>query len=150
VGWGGELGSGFPAATASHLAPEEVLRNVSHPRRILVVEDDDDIRLLLTELLAAEGYETRGASDGPQALELAESWGPDVVLLDLVLPSMDGWVFLGKLRASTTTIRPAVVVLSAKTLGPEDWAELPGTAVVTKPFDVDALMDAVNQAVKTR
>jgi CheY-like chemotaxis protein len=123
---------------------------VSDARRILVVEDDDDIRQLLTELLAAEGYEVRGASDGPQALELAESWGPHVVLLDLVLPSMDGRVFLGKLRATTTTIRPAVVVLSAKTLGPEERAELPGAAVVAKPFDVDALMDAVNQAVSTR
>jgi DNA-binding response OmpR family regulator len=123
---------------------------VSHARRILVVEDDDDIRQLLTELFAAEGYEARGASDGPQALELAESWGPDVVLLDLVLPSMDGRVFLGRLRASTTTIRPAVVVLSAKTIGPDELAELPDAAVVAKPFDVDALMDAVNQAVRTR
>ena len=123
---------------------------MSHARRILVVEDDDDIRQLLTELLAAEGYETRGAADGPQGLDLAESWGPDVVLLDLVLPTMDGRVFLGELRERATRIRPAVVVLSAKTLGPEEKAQLPDTAVVAKPFDVDALLAAVNQAAAAR
>ena len=123
---------------------------MSHAQRILVVEDDDDIRLLLTELLAAEGYETRGAPDGPQGLDLAESWGPDVVLLDLVLPTMDGRAFLGELRERATKIRPAVVVLSAKTLGPEEKAELPGAAVVAKPFDVDRLLEAVNQAATAR
>jgi CheY-like chemotaxis protein len=121
---------------------------VSHARRILVVEDDDDIRQLLTELLAAEGYDTRGAADGPEGLDLAESWVPDVVLLDLVLPTMDGRAFLIKLRESATTIRPAVVVLSAKTLQPEERAELPDTAVVAKPFDVDTLLAAVNNAVE--
>ena len=123
---------------------------MSHAQRILVVEDDDDIRLLLTELLAAEGYEARGAADGPQGLDMAESWGPDVVLLDLVLPTMDGRVFLGKLRERATRIRPAVVVLSAKTLGPEEKAELPDTEVVAKPFDVDTLLAAVNQAAMAR
>jgi CheY-like chemotaxis protein len=123
---------------------------VSHAPRILVVEDDDDIRQLLTELLAAEGYETLGAADGPQGLDLAESWGPDVVLLDLVLPTMDGRAFLGKLREGPPKIRPAVVVLSAKTLGPEEKAELPDTAVVAKPFDVDTLIETVNQAAMAR
>ena len=122
---------------------------MSSVRRILVVEDDDDIRLLLTELLAAEGYETRGAADGPQGLALAENWGPDVVLLDLVLPTMDGRLFFGKLRENAA-IRPAVVVLSAKTLGADERAELPGASVVAKPFDVDALLSAVNEAVGAR
>ena len=122
---------------------------MSHARRILVVEDDDDIRQLLTELLAAEGYETRGASDGPQGLDVAESWGPDVVLLDLVLPTMDGQTFLGKLR-QRATLRPAVVVLSAKSLGPDERAELPDAAVVAKPFDVETLLAAVSDAVGAR
>jgi CheY-like chemotaxis protein len=111
---------------------------VSHARRILVVEDDHDIRQLLTELLAAEGYETRGASDGPEALALVEGWWPDVVILEPRLPNGDRRSIVGKPSASSSRTRTAA--LSAGSL------RLDCSVVLTRPFDVDALMAALESA----
>jgi two-component system chemotaxis response regulator CheY len=63
---------------------------------ILVVEDDDDVREAVVEVLRAEGYETRGAANGQEALQALESTGerPELILLDLMMPVMDGWDFL--------------------------------------------------------
>jgi CheY-like chemotaxis protein len=111
---------------------------VSYARRILVVEDDDDIRELLTDLLAAEGYEARGASDGPHAIAVVADWWPDMVLLDPRLPAGDRRSVVGKLIATSGAVRPTE--LSAGSL------KLDCAVVLSRPFDVDALMAALETA----
>jgi signal transduction histidine kinase len=72
----------------------------AHPgRRILVVDDNRDAAASLAELLSADGYHTRLAHDGATAVELAESWGPTIVLLDIGLPRLDGYEAARRIRA---------------------------------------------------
>ena len=74
---------------------------------ILVVDDDDAIRLVLRIELVAEGHEVVEAGDGREALARLDEWHPDVVLLDLMMPVMDGWEVLHALEAMTD--RPPVL-----------------------------------------
>ena len=61
--------------------------------RVLVVDDDFEFRNAIAEALGHLGWEVRGSATGGEALGLLRSWPPDVILLDLVLPAMDGWAF---------------------------------------------------------
>ena len=80
-------------------------------QKILIVEDEANIAQLLHLYLEKEGYETQIASDGGKAVELFRSFAPDLVLLDIMLPVMDGWSVLGKIRSESKT---PVIMLTAK------------------------------------
>ena len=79
-------------------------------KRVLVVDDERDIRLLLKETLAMEGYETDLAADGAEAVRLLEN-GPDLILLDICLPDMDGYQVCRDIRSRTDA---PIVFLSAR------------------------------------
>jgi two-component system alkaline phosphatase synthesis response regulator PhoP len=83
------------------------------PKRILVVDDEQDIIDLLKYNLEAEGYEIISATDGLQALELAQS-SPDLIILDVMLPGKDGWEVIRQLRQSENTKHIPVIFLTAK------------------------------------
>jgi CheY-like chemotaxis protein len=68
-------------------------------RRILVVDDSQDVTLMMSELLAMLGHDVRAANDGPTALAIADEFAPDLVLLDLGMPEMDGYEVAQRLRA---------------------------------------------------
>jgi DNA-binding response OmpR family regulator len=113
---------------------------------ILVVDDDPAIRLLLRMELSAEGNEVVEASDGEEALERIEASAPDLVLLDLMMPGVDGWHVLRRLQGRD---EPPVIVISAKPASGTHVVEtlqLGALDYVPKPFDaghVTALVDAV-------
>jgi len=127
------------------------------PPRILAVDDDPDLLLLIRSALQGEGHQTLVASDGRAALDLIREEEPDVVLLDLMMPVLDGWGVLRSLADRPT--RPRVIVLSAKTAD-EDIArafELGAAEYVVKPFDparllgtVREVLDLTDQQVTTR
>lgn len=73
-------------------------RNRPAARRVLVVDDNDDARFLLAGLLASHGYEVESAGEADAALELAETFRPQVVVLDIGLPGIDGWELARRLR----------------------------------------------------
>lgn len=107
----------------------EVLRKhqcVYKPCRVLLVEDDPEARSLLKSLLAKEGCEIDEAGDGAQALCAVAGNKPDLILLDLLLPNMDGFEFASELRKNEEWRRIPVIVLTAKDLSPEDRARLNG------------------------
>ena len=109
------------------------------PRRVLVVDDNRDIRELLVELLAAEGYAVAGAEDGRRALAEARANRPDVILLDLMMPVMSGWEFReAQLRDPDLADVPVVVVSAFD-------AALDGAAVLRKPFLVEDVLDTVQR-----
>jgi two-component system copper resistance phosphate regulon response regulator CusR len=117
------------------------------PPRILAVDDDPDLLLLLRSALQGDGHETIVASNGRVALDLIGEQEPDVVLLDLMMPVLDGWGVLRSLADSP--VRPRVIVLSAKTAD-EDIArafELGATEYVVKPFDPTRLLGTVREVL---
>ena len=80
-------------------------------RKILVVEDDHNISDLIRMYLDKEGFEVQAVFDGGSAVETFRSWQPDMVLLDLMLPVMDGWAVCGKIRESSRT---PIIMITAK------------------------------------
>jgi CheY-like chemotaxis protein len=117
-------------------------------RSVLVVDDDDDIRELVTLLLGDEGYEVRDAANGHEALEILSSWRPGVILLDLMMPLMDGATFLARQQADSALVRiPVIMMSSSKTL--TAGAEVFTVAdVLMKPFDIDMMLSKVSAQVR--
>jgi two-component system, OmpR family, KDP operon response regulator KdpE len=117
--------------------------------RVLVVEDEPDLREIAKIVLEEEGFAVVTASDGKAALEQVLSWKPDVVLLDMGLPVMNGEEFVEALRAEMSE-PPLLIVMSAAGTISERAARLGATACVAKPFDLDDLSAAVRQALDGR
>lgn len=117
------------------------------PARVLVVDDEQNILDLVVAYLKPEGYEVRTATDGQAGLELARSFGPDVIVLDIMLPGMDGIEMLTHLRRESNVY---VIMLTAKT---EETDKIVGLSVgaddyVTKPFSPRELVARVKAALR--
>jgi CheY-like chemotaxis protein len=106
---------------------------------VLVVDDEKDIRETMAEMLAIEGYQTFGAGDGVEALSQARAHRPDLVLLDLTMPGMNGWEFRAAQRGDPELSAIPVIVISALTREPG----LDVAAYLQKPFGMDTLLSAV-------
>jgi CheY-like chemotaxis protein len=115
--------------------------SAAHP--ILVVEDDHDVRDAMVQVLEAEGYAAVPASDGEDALErLDAGLAPCVILLDLMMPRMDGWQFIEQQRRRESTV--PIIVVSA--YGSQEQVRSEGVvAYMRKPVDIDALLAAVGR-----
>ena len=109
--------------------------------RVIVVEDEPDIREVVAEALADEGYDVTTATDGASALQLVRELPPDVAIVDLMMPGLDGPAFLRHCRADPRCARMQVIVVTAARGTRLDG--LDAQAVVTKPFDLDQLIDVV-------
>ncbi len=104
--------------------------------KILVVDDEPDIRLLARVGLARSGFEVVVADGGTQGLRLAREQQPDVILLDVMMPEMDGFATLAALRADPATATIPVLFLSAKAHGQieSQLGNDPRTGILRKPF----------------
>lgn len=114
---------------------------------VLVVDDEPQVLWMLRFSLEAEGYRTLSASDGRAALDEVHAHRPQVMLLDVMMPFMDGWSVLEELRRIPEGERPRVVVVSARSSHRDraKAAELGADAFVAKPFDVDDLLGVVHE-----
>jgi CheY-like chemotaxis protein len=106
--------------------------------KILVVDDDKDIRNVITEILDQSGYEVFTAGSGQQGLDLASQIVPDLIILDLMMPGMDGWTVLTKLQHKPALADIPVIILSAAS-GLEMAMSLGAAAVLFKPVDANHL-----------
>lgn len=117
-------------------------------RRVLIVEDNEAIARLLTELLTDEGHRVTWTASGAEALELLGIWDPHLVLLDMGLPEMDGTAFRAAQLAMSppASMIPVVLVTGA---GDADLsAERMGAfALVRKPFELDEVLVVVEAAL---
>ena len=95
-------------------------------RRVLIVEDDQATQELLQKRLTKEGWQVVAAGNGREALERLTQGPPDLVLLDLMMPEMDGFEFLEAFRKQPGCARTTVVVMTAKILTPADHQRLRG------------------------
>jgi CheY-like chemotaxis protein len=115
---------------------------------ILVVEDDDAIRGLVTEVLRDDGYQVQEATNGVEALETMRAKRPDLIVLDLMMPVMDGWTFVQRCRQSARYGDVPIVVTSASHDLPRTADRLRALGVRTclaKPFDLDGLIALVER-----
>jgi DNA-binding response OmpR family regulator len=121
-------------------------------RKVLLVDDEDALRRVMKDLLEREGYIVAEARDGVQALDQVDRFGPDVIVLDLNLPGLDGYGVLSHLRSRPATVSIPVIVLTAKSdednevrvfqLGADDF--------LTKPFRARALSARIDAVLGRR
>ena len=117
--------------------------------RVLVVDDEPDVLLLCRLNLEQRGHEVLEAANGDEALDLARDGTPDLLVLDLMLPGIDGYQVLQSLRADERTSKIPVLVLTAKSLQAdrERSRQLGAAAFLTKPFLPDELCDMVDEVL---
>ena len=108
---------------------------------MLVVDDDPDIRELLFTALADEGFEVVPAANGEEALAIIKTFRPDVIVLDLMMPVMDGWQFAGELHQRDEDI-PLVLLSAARDL-PAHAKSLGAAEIIAKPFDLSELLPKI-------
>jgi two-component system, OmpR family, response regulator MprA len=118
-----------------------VTRGVTEAGAILVIEDDAGIRETLSDFLRSEGFRVDVARDGGEGLERIAAHRPDVVLVDLIMPGMNGRQFLARLRAEAATRSlPVVLMTGSRPVGETAAA---ADVVLQKPFELDELLAAV-------
>jgi DNA-binding response OmpR family regulator len=116
------------------------------PPTVLVADDDEDLCDLLRTNLEADGFVVLVAGDGRRALEIIESENPDVVLLDIMMPVLDGYGVLERLSKNPHE-RTKVILITAKASSRDrlqGW-ELGADEYVTKPFDLNSLLKRVRR-----
>jgi DNA-binding response OmpR family regulator len=121
-------------------------------QRVLVVDDDHESRLLLSSIMAQAGFRVDAVEDGSMALTMMQSQPPDLVLLDLVLPRMDGLAVCRAIKADPKRGRTPVVMISARG-GHEARSESMAAGAdefVAKPYRIEHLLDLVDQLIKIR
>ncbi len=118
-------------------------------RRVLVADDDDDIRTLIVMNLELSGYQVASAADGMEAAKLARTLLPDVIVLDLMMPGMDGLEVLHGLKTWPETSEIPIVMLTAKASDHDVWQgwQAGASYYMTKPFDLDHLLQYVDYLI---
>ncbi len=114
------------------------------PRNILIVEDDCDIRETEREVLEVEGFDVQTASNGLEAIEALAHSNPCLIMLDLMMPVMNGWQFLEAERDYLKAMHiPVVIMTAGNTEAPSEVA-----AIVSKPFNVKKLVETINRCCR--
>jgi two-component system OmpR family response regulator len=115
--------------------------------KIMVVDDEPDIRNMLNILLNKEGFETAMTENGSEFLNKIDSFNPDLVTLDVMMPGLTTWEILGKLKRKKS--KPKIILLTVVRFTEDEKKNLYETAnvvdYITKPFEIDELMDAVKK-----
>jgi CheY-like chemotaxis protein len=115
---------------------------MGEPPRVLVVDDDAGIRDLLELALADAGYAVTLAADGAAALAMVDAVAPDVILLDMRMPVLDGWAFAEAYRRRPGRRAPIVAMTAARD-APGGAAQIAATGYLAKPFDLAELLACV-------
>jgi CheY-like chemotaxis protein len=118
---------------------------------ILIVEDEPSNLKLVQDLLQLSGYETIGATDGKQGIELARTMKPDLILMDIMMPKMDGYTACNAIKKNKETQGIPVVMLTAMgyELNKELARKLGAAGYLTKPFTRQRLLEVVSKFLST-
>jgi CheY-like chemotaxis protein len=114
---------------------------------VLVVDDDPDLRTMVTLVLESGGYAVREAADGVEAIERLQEELPDLILLDMRMPRMDGWELGRRVRAMYRHEIP-IVVMTAAEHAEKRASEIDADDFVSKPFDVDTVLRTVAHHIR--
>ena len=110
----------------------------------MVIDDDEAIREFVSWVLSDDGYEVVTATHGAVALDMLERWHPDVILLDMRMPVMDGWEFTRAYRETGDSHAPIVVLTAARDAA-DSAVEIAADGYLAKPFDLLDLLDVVRR-----
>jgi two-component system, OmpR family, KDP operon response regulator KdpE len=124
--------------------------NAAAPLRVLVVDDEPAIRRFLRTTLRAEGYEVLEEDTGERALSAVRRREPDLIILDLGLPGIDGLDLIGQVRKASSVVPIIVLTVRADEAGRVQALDLGADDYVTKPFGVDELLARIRAALRHR
>ncbi|MCM3459914.1 sporulation initiation phosphotransferase Spo0F [Bacillus atrophaeus] len=113
--------------------------------KILIVDDQYGIRILLNEVFNKEGYQTFQAANGLQALDIVTKERPDLVLLDMKIPGMDGIEILKRMKVIDESIRVIIMTAYGELDMIQESKDLGALTRFAKPFDIDEIRDAVKK-----
>ncbi len=119
-------------------------------KRILVVDDEEDLVVIICKVLGYKGYEVITAHDGQEGLEKAKTEKPDLIVLDLMLPKINGYKVCGLLKKDTMYAKIPIILFTAKAqeedikMGQEVGAD----AYLTKPFEPEVLLSKIIELIK--
>ena len=118
--------------------------------RVLVIEDDPAIAEMLQMLLEVEGFDVVSAPDGARGLQEAQQLRPDVILLDVMLPGVNGWGVAEALRSDPSLASVPIVFCTSKSDAQSTWRgwQLGAASYVTKPFDNEELIGELIRATR--
>lgn len=116
------------------------------PPLLLVVDDDADIREMLATILGSHGFDVTTASDGYEALLQLEEMLPDLILLDMRMPRMNGWEFAKTLDARGS--RPPIMVITAAADPAARAAEIDAESWLAKPFDINRALEQIHSTLR--
>ncbi|WMT41112.1 response regulator [Paenibacillus sp. D2_2] len=117
-------------------------------KKVLIVDDQNGIRILLMEVFSSEGYMTFQAPNGKIALEIVRTESPDLVLLDMKIPGMDGLEILKHIKEADPEIKVIMMTAYGELDMIKEATELGALMHFTKPFDIDEIRTAVNMHLK--
>jgi CheY-like chemotaxis protein len=117
-------------------------------KRVLVVDDDPGLQQALEAILQLEGYEVTTARDGLDALEKVDHSQPALILLDLMMPRMDGFTFAEELKQRGLRAQIPIIVLTADGRVQQKAEQLGADGGLAKPFDITVLLDEVARLAK--
>lgn len=117
-------------------------------KKVLIVDDQNGIRILLMEVFSGEGYKTFQASNGKLALEIVKQESPDLVLLDMKIPGMDGLEILKRVKEINRDIKVIMMTAYGELDMIKEATELGALMHFTKPFDIDEMRTAVNMQLR--
>jgi signal transduction histidine kinase/CheY-like chemotaxis protein len=119
--------------------------------RVLLVDDEEITHYLVRQLLPRSQYRVWVSRDGRDALDHLPEYRPDVILLDLAMPAMDGFAFLAELRQDTALAELPVIVLTSSVLDPEERTSLSSTSMILSKSELaaDTLIDAIGSVLRT-
>ena len=134
----------FPARRARNRAPRHAMSVTRQKPTVLIVDDDPKIRTMLVEVLSLEGFPTETATNGAEALDRLPRSGPRVVLLDLLMPIMDGRQLMERLQSQPTERGRHRIVLVSANHNLEQHHDLEVDGQLAKPFTVEQLLNTVD------
>lgn len=119
-------------------------------KRILVIEDEQGLAQMIKMRLVPCGYEVELVFDGEMGLERAREWKPDLILLDVMLPNLDGWEICRLLKFDFDYKDIPIIILTARASKQDEETakEARADAYMTKPFDAPVLMDKIRELLK--
>lgn len=112
-------------------------------KKILVVEDEPDLILMLKERLKSEGYKVEAAFNGLEGIEKAKKIKPDLILVDVMMPELDGYSMTQRLKEDDLTTGIPIIVITIKETMKELFQKLGVNNFFTKPFDTEQLLEAI-------
>ena len=124
------------------------MRGNKMPKKIMIVDDEEDIRISVGQILEVSGYEVIKAEDGNDCLEKLQNETPDLVVLDIMMPGMNGWDVAAKIKENPKLSEIPIVFLTAK--GDDMSIGMGGLAsedYVVKPFDIIDLKNRIEQVL---